>query len=224
MKKMGIMGLSLFLLIFLGRAAQACNEGSPVLNFPAVGKSPVDFLPGEWSVEDQVEGDLNGDGISDIVAILIQGKPGSDQGDDERERALLVLLGRDKEKFMLAGKNDKILHCKGCGGIKEGVHAEIKKGIIVVNQMRGSREFTNETLRFRYDPKTRRFVMIGRDFETGDSMRGTGTIVSTNYLTGLKITETYRYDEKGENKIATSTKKGKGPQKAPFLEDVVLDH
>ena len=96
----------------------------------------------------------------------------------------------------------------------------IKKGVIVVEQMSGSREFANETWRFRYDPQTQRFVMIGKDLETGDGMRGTGTIVSSNYLTGRKITETYRYDKSGEHKIAISKKKAEGPRKTPFMEDV----
>ncbi len=96
----------------------------------------------------------------------------------------------------------------------------IKKGVIVVDQMGGSREFSNETWRFRYDPKTQRFVLIGRDLETGDGMRGTGTIESCNFLTGRKITQPYRYDEKGERKIAASTKTEKCPEKTPFIEDV----
>ena len=52
--------------------------------------------------------------------------------EDELQRALIVLLGRDKEKFILAGTNDKIIHCKGCGGVKERVGISIKKGVIVV--------------------------------------------------------------------------------------------
>ncbi|MGA2937881.1 MAG: hypothetical protein ABSF52_12355 [Syntrophobacteraceae bacterium] len=218
MEKMKIMRLSLLLLILVGWAAQARTEGLPVKDLPPEGKSLVDFLPKGWTVEDQVNGDLNGDGVSDIAAILVQGEP--DSAEDEPQRALIVLLGRDKEKFVLAGTNNKLLECKGCCGIKEGVGISIKKGVIVVEQMSGSREFSNETWRFRYDPQTQRFVLIGRDLETGDGMRGTGTIESFNFLTGSKITETYRYDKNGERKIATSTKTEKATQKTPFIEDV----
>jgi hypothetical protein len=218
MEKMKIMRLSLLLLILVGWAAQARTEGLPVKDLPPEGKSLVDFLPKGWTVEDQVNGDLNGDGVSYIAAILVQGEP--DSAEDEPQRALIVLLGRDKEKFVLAGTNNKLLECKGCCGIKEGVGISIKKGVIVVEQMSGSREFSNETWRFRYDPQTQRFVLIGRDLETGDGMRGTGTIESFNFLTGSKITETYRYDKNGERKIATSTKTEKATQKTPFIEDV----
>ena len=187
-------------------------------DLPPEGKSLVDFFPKGWTVEEQVNGDLNGDGVSDIAAILVQSKP--DSAEDEPQRALIVLLGHDKEKYIPAGTNDKFLQCKGCGGVKEGVGISIEKGVIIVDQMSGSREFANETWRFRYDPQTQRFVMIGKDLETGDGMRGTGTIASFNYLTGRKITETYRYDKNGERKIATSTRRENVPRKTLFIEDV----
>jgi hypothetical protein len=226
MEKMKIMRVSLLLLIFLGWAAHARTEGFPVKDLLPEGKSLVDLLPKGWTVEDQVKGDLSGDGVSDIAAILVQGKSDGDQSEaeDEPQRALIVILGRDKEKFIPAGTNDKLLQCKGCGGVKEGVGIGIKKEVIIVSQMSGSREFANKTWRFRYDPQTQRFVMIGKDLETGDGMRGIGTIVSFNYLTGLKITETYRYDKNGQRKIATSTKKEKTSRKTPFIEDVESEY
>ncbi|MGA2403976.1 MAG: FG-GAP repeat protein, partial [Syntrophobacteraceae bacterium] len=188
-------------------------------------KSLVDFLPEGWSIQEQVSGDLNGDGVPDIAAILIHGNPGSDpsEAEDDLERALIILLGRGNGKFIPAGTNDKIIHCEGCGGVHEMVGISIEKGVIVVTQWSGSREFAIETWRFRYDPKTQRFVLIGSDVESGDGMRGTGTVTSFNYLTGLKITETYRHD-KNERKITTSTKREKGPRKTPFIEDVKLDY
>jgi hypothetical protein len=226
MEKMKIMRLLLLLFILLGWAAQPIAEGFPMKDLPPEGKSLVDFVPTGWSVEDQVNGDLNSDGVPDIAAILIHGKPDSkpSEAEDELQRALIVLLGSGKDKFIPAGTNDKIIHCKGCGGVKEMVGISIEKGVLVVSQWSGSREFSIETWRFRYDPQTRRFVMIGSDLETGDGMRGTGTIASFNYLTGRKITETYRYDKNGERKIAISTKREKGPRKTPFIEDVELGY
>ena len=91
-------------------------------------------------------------------------------------------------------------------------------------QLSGSREFTDDTWRFRYDPPTRRFVSIGRDIENGDSALGTGKVESFNFLTGLKITETYRYDKEGKRKITISTKREKGPKNTPFIEDVETEY
>ena len=215
MRKMQIAGVLLFFLVSLGFAAQAQAEGFSVKDLPAEGKSLADFVPKGWTVEDQAKGDLDGDRVSDIAAILVQ-----DASEDEMQRALIVLLGSGGEKFIRAGTSDKLLQCKGCGGVKEGEAISIKKGVIVIDQWTGSREFSKTTWRFRYDSQTQRFVLIGKDVDSADAMRGTGKLESFNYLTGQKITETYHYDDKGERKIATSTKKEKVAGKTLSLEDV----
>lgn len=222
MTKMKIITLSLLVFTHLVCAVEVRAADLSLKNLPTAGKSLADFLPGGWTVGDQASGDLNGDGVSDIAAILVQGNPSGNQSEpeDDFDRALIVLLGHAKGKFTLAGKNGGLLLCKGCGGVKEGVGISSKKAVIVVQQWSGSREFTDETWRFRYDPKTQRFVIIGRDLENGDGMLGTGTIESFNYLTGKKTTQKYRYDKTGEHKITTSTKKENGPRKTPFIEDV----
>jgi hypothetical protein len=140
---------------------------------------------------------------------------------------LILLVGgaeparaEGKEKLMLAGSNERLLQCTTCGGFKGGVTIELKKDVIIVGQMTGSRGFTDETWRFRHDPQTRRFVLIGRDIETGDSVLGTRKIESFNTLTGFKIVETYRYDRKGDRKITISSKKEQGPRNTPFFDEV----
>lgn len=199
-------------------AVPACSEGLAVKNLPAEGRALTDFVPQGWAVEDQANGDLNGDGVADLVAVLVQND--QVQGDEQPERAMIVLLSQGKAQFVMAGTNDSIFQCKGCGGVKEGAGVSIRKGVIIATQSSGSREFASETWRFRYDFPKRRFVIIGNDLETGDGLEGTGTKQSSNYLTGQKITEDYRYDENGDRRIVTSSKKEKIPRKTPFIEDV----
>ncbi len=213
--KKAMMGLWLILLIPVIWAPQVRTEEFSAKDLPREGKSLSDFIPEGWTIEDQAKGDLNGDGVSDVAAILVQTTEEVENG-----RALIVLLGRGGGKFVLAGTNGKLIQCKGCGGVKEGQGVQIKKGVIVLYQWTGSREYAQYTWRFRYDPKSERFVMIGKDIDNADAGVGNGTIESFNYLTGRKIVETYRYDEKMEHKIATSTKKESGPGETPFLEDV----
>jgi hypothetical protein len=221
MKNMKFLRLSLILFIIMLWTVESRAEGLPVKDLPASGKSLNAFLSRGWTVEDQASGDLNGDGVSDISAILVQGKAGvSFRETDDDHRALIVLLGHDKGEFTLAGTNDRLLQCRGCGGVRESVGVSIRKEVIIVQQMTGSRDFSDETWRFRYHPQKQRFVIIGRDMESGDGMLGTGTIVSFNHLTGRKITKNYRYDKKADNKIVTSTKKENGSWKTPFMEDV----
>lgn len=222
MKRANVFKLSMLILIVLGWWSLAGAEGFPVKDLPFEAKSLADFIPKGWAVQDQVSGDLNGDGTPDIAAILIQSKSDGAQKEDEDElqRAFIVLLGREGEKLSLAGSNDNIILCKGCGGVKESVEIKIQKGVLVVDQMSGSRESSDEKWRFRFDSQAKRFVLIGRDLESGDSAQGKGTIESSNYLTGKKITSSYRYDKSGERKIISGTKEGEIPRQTTFMEDV----
>lgn len=217
------LNLALSVLVpFMSGAALTLASGFPANTLPREGKSLADFLPQGWVVEERVEGDLTGDGAADLAAILIEDKPDEDENGvkNDRERGLIILLSQGKDKLRLAGSNDRLLQCTTCGGVKGGVTIDIKKGVIIVGQLSGSRGFTDETWRFRYDPQSRRFILIGRDIETGDSLLGTGTVESFNTLTGLKITESYRYDPKGDRKITVSSKKEKGPGNTPFFDEV----
>lgn len=213
MKYANIFKYSLLLYIF-GFAGQSWAGGAFFDNIPREGTSLNDFVPKGWKVEDQVSGDLNGDGVPDIVATLVEDKPNNDQSIDDYglQQAIIILLGADNGKFMLSGSNDKLLQCKGCGGIKEIDDISIKKGVIIVFQMSGSREYTDATWRFRYDPKAARFVLIGMDSEEVDSGTGEKTTESSNYLTGVKTIQK-------DSKIST-TKGATSSRQQLFLEDV----
>lgn len=201
------------LLFILGLAGLAHAGEASFGNLPQQGASLADFVPKGWMVEFQVSGDLNGDGVPDIAAILVEDKPDND-ADDGPKQALLVLLSTDNNKLALAGVNTKLLQCKGCGGAKEFVDIQIKKNVVVVSQMSGSRTYTYNTWRFRYDSRLQRFVLIGLDSEDGDNVLGKKTIESSNYLTGLKTIR------KG-NTASSSTINGfTSSQQAPFLENV----
>jgi len=201
------------LLFILGLAGLAQAGDAAISNLPQQGASLADFVPKGWKVDFQVSGDLNGDGVPDIAAILIEDKLDND-ADDGPNRALIVLLCTDNNKFALAGINAKLLQCNGCGGVKEFVDIQIKKNVIIVSQMSGSRTYAYNTWRFRYDNKSQRFVLIGLDSEEGDNVLGRKTIESFNYLTGLKTI-------RKNNKVSSSTIDGfTTSQQAPFLEDV----
>jgi hypothetical protein len=98
--------------------------------------------------------------------------------------------------------------------------AKIEKGVLIVDQMSGSRDLVHTTLRFRYDPKERRFVFIGEDVEKTDRATGASTVESTNLLTGAKITEKRQYDTKQDKDVVVSSKKAKVPARKRYLEDV----
>ena len=210
-----------FVLVLILPALVAAQEGTPIdkSKVPAEGDSPAKFAPSGWKIEEQIAGDLNGDGVVDYVLKLVEDKPTTDsQGAaTERERALVIVL-QTGGKLVRAAVADKLLQCTHCGGAFYGfseapANVAIEKGVIVVDQDHGSRNLTNTTYRFRYDQATKRFILIGFDYADADRLTARVVSESTNYATGVRITTR----EKGDRDI---NKRSLVSKKKTSLEDV----
>ena len=159
---------------------------------PAVGSDTRDFIPAGWKLEEQLSADLDGDGTSDYVLKLIENKQAKSSDEmNDRARALIVLLQGADGKLSRAAVADKLLQCTGCGGAFYGVidapaNVKIDKNVIVVEQDHGSREVSETTYRFRYDPASQHFILIGFDYAERDRANGKNASESTNYLTGVR--------------------------------------
>src|SRR6185503_1137389 len=92
-----------------------------------------------------------------------------------------------------AAATTRLLLCSTCAGMLGdpagggNIQINIQRNVIVISQQSGSRFAYDQTLRFRYDSATKRFLLIGEDFENRDRATGTTVKESTNHLTGLKI-------------------------------------
>lgn len=208
---------TLLLTVVLHSNCQAQQSTFFGKKLPATAPALRDFVPPGWAVENQVSGDLNGDGLADIAAVLVEGKGAT----DDRQRGLIVLQASAAKGYSVLGSNGKLLQCQGCGGVKDGVNVTVKNGVLVVSQYSGSREYSVYTWRFRLDAASQRLQMIGIDEEEADGMVGKGSTVSTNLLTGQQISETYQYDEKRDRKVILSSKKSKVAKSMTLLEDAV---
>ena len=210
------------LLIFSSSSAFAQDEAAKIdkARVPAQANSPEKFAPSGWKIEEQIAGDLNGDGISDYALKLVEAKPEKNaEGDPtERGRALVIALATKDGQLTRAGIADNLLQCTRCGGAFYGVvetptEVTIENGVVVVQQDHGSREVTNTTYRFRYEPATGKFLLIGFDLANAD--RATAQVVSEsiNYLTGAR--EETR--SKGEKDVKT---RATIPKRKIYLDDV----
>ena len=186
---------------------------------PAEATSTRQFAPSGWKIEAQVAGDLNGDSLPDFALKLVEDKvEKNSEGDPtERGRALVIVLASADGKLKRAGVAEALLQCTRCGGAFYGVvespaEVSIEKGVVVVEQEHGSRELSNLTFRFRYDPATQRFVLIGFDYNTADRLTASVSTESTNYLTGVRVTA------RGKGNRDTKTKTTI-PKKKIFLDD-----
>lgn len=172
------------------------------------------FIPNGWKLESKTVGDLNKDLLEDAVLQLTEVK----EGNEEARRMLLILLKKKDGKFTKSAEAKKLLLCQGCGGVIGGpATIDIKKGILLVSQLSGSREATNILHRFRYESLSKKFRLIGEDRNDFDRLELTSEETSTNYLTGRQI---IRISKGGENDVKTTVKRRRVPKSKIYIEDV----
>lgn len=176
------------------------------------------FVPVGWTEEARTEGDLNGDARPDAVVQLRK----ENAEDDDYDRRLLIWFRQSGGGYTKAAESRKILRCTVCGGVLGGGPAdiEIKKGVLTISQMYGSRQATQYLHRFRFEPKTGRFRLIGEDITNYDRATGTSETVSTNYLTGRQITSKMRYDQKTDREVTVSSRTKRVPRTRRYLEEI----
>ena len=184
-------------------------------NLPKTATSTTKFVPAGWSIESTVSGDLNNDGIADAVIVFIE---------QTGERVLMIAFKNAKGEFERVVTAQNMLQCTTCGGAlggeKNTPDIKIAKGVLIINTLTGSRESSDQTFRFRYDPKVSKFALIGYDDEERDRGTGESTIASTNYLTGVTITRELQYNEKTVKEVTKSTKTDKVKTPTKYIEDV----
>ena len=136
----------------------------------------------------------------------------------------MIVFKNAKGEFERVVTAKDVLQCTTCGGMlggeKNTPDIKIVKGVLIINTLTGSRESTESTFRFRYDPKVARFALIGYDDIERDRGTGASTSTSTNYLTGVQITTEYQYNQKTEKDVKKSTKTDKVKTPTQYIEDV----
>ncbi len=220
------------LFVFAGGALAATpqqTEGRRFLDarlVPAEGRTPADFVPRGWKLEEEVKGDLNGDRMEDAALRLVEDLPVETDGVwNERHRALVVLFGKAAGGYARSAVASRLLYCSTCAGMLgdpagANITLEIKSGVLNVSQLSGSREATDLTQRFRHDSAAGRFVLIGQDIETNDRALGDNQTESTNYLTGVQIIKKYRPRKKDGEPVLVSNVRRKVTAPRRFIEDV----
>ena len=162
-----------------------------MLNVPAKGKVIEDFIPAGWVLENQTAGDLNGDGKDDLALRIIKlGKRG------DLPRSLIVLLNT-KTGWQRLAVADNLFLCDGCGGMLGDIRMQIRKQVLITNQLVGSRDAIDISHSFWIDRKSGKLVCIGEDLSPYDRAGGNSITDSRNFLTGKRIVKRYRGNPHG---------------------------
>ncbi len=189
---------------------------------PMDGARAQDFVPRGWKVGARVEGDLNGDRLSDqALQIVPEDYDPSTAGAAPEAHALVILLAADGGRLRRAAVATRLL----VPFVPQyGLEASIKNGVLVINQNFGMTDVSDLTHRFRYDQATGRFLLIGKDTWSYHRPQGPewpATRISENYLTGLRLTTTEQWLRNGTNKAIT--KRGQASRARVYIEDVDED-
>lgn len=185
---------------------------------PTLEDGEKSFVPKGWKAKDKMTGDLNGDSISDtVLQILNENADGGDY-----DRSLLILFKDKNGKFTKAAEGKKVIRCSSCGGMLGGGTADIKieNGILIISQLYGSREATDYLHRFRYEPSTKKFLLIGEDISNYDRATGASEMTSTNYLTNKQIITTAQFNQETDKEDIISKKEKTIQKTRKYLEDV----
>ena len=177
---------------------------TPALAAPAIPEradAPPRFVPEGWRVETQLESDFNGDGKTDIAMVI--------RNDDERW--LLVAVGEGKGlKRIGLGELDP--YPLGDASL------EAKKGVLLITDLTGGTTAIQSTYRYRFEAATGRMQLIGDDASLYSRTNTHGGIeVSTNRLTGVRLTQQSTLDDKGEYRFSKQ-KKSTIPKDKLYLE------
>lgn len=117
----------------------AASTSSPLLASKDDGKNNEDFgedinsfKPKDWFVLTESDGDVDGDGREDIIALYSKDNPKidkveiADSNDGEAERLFVIALKDANGGFKKVFSGSKIVLCRFCGGMLNNVIPEIK--------------------------------------------------------------------------------------------------
>lgn len=212
-----------FALLVAACVVRPLAQDAPTFNqVPAEGRRPEDFVPRGWKIDGRADGDLNGDRLADFVLRLVPEDYDSEGINAAPEaQALLILTAGGGGKLRRAALATKLL----VPFVPQYVFdLSVKNGVIVVNQNYGMTDVVDLTHRFRYEPASGRFLLIGKDtfaYHRPQGPQWPATKVSENYLTGVRLTTTDRWLRDGTN--SPTTKRGRVARTRVFFEDVDED-
>lgn len=138
--------LLIFFVISCRQKESAVDKDSP--------EALLQFIPAGYMLKDTARGDLNLDGLKDLILVL--NKTGEEETSDITEnpekRPLLILLAQKNNTYRQAAQSENIVYCYDCGGMLGDPYQGItvKDGQFSIEHFGGSSWRWARTSTFRY--------------------------------------------------------------------------
>lgn len=164
--------------------------------FPEKG-SKDKFIPKDWEILSELEGDLNKDNLNDIAMVL---KHKDEENVDESPRILIVCFQEKPNQYKRVVVTTKAILRKMEGGVHGDPFQGItwNRGSILIEHYGGSSLRWSFVHRFQY--RDGNFVLIGETINTHNILTEEESSTDRNLLTGKTIVTT---NSKGKSKSQT---------------------
>lgn len=180
-------------------------------------KNYLAFIPKDYDTLQVAKGDLNRDGIADVVLAVYpiweKNKDITKEIDiDSLPQRLLIVLFNTKKGYIQAALSQKAILCIECGGIFGDPFAgiEITKNVLFIQHYGGSAWRWSYTHKFRYQNK--KFYLIGQTINSYWNVKNCDKLndfAGTEYEDINFITGQYERKKISENCELLENKKGK---------------
>lgn len=148
-----------------------------------------------FSIWTSAEGDLNGDGIADLAAVVVDLS-----GEGQREERLLVLAGTPGGGYAPLAVSGQ--YCR----VSKFYNLDIASGSLFAQGVSRAEPSGSDssTMQFRYNPTLRDFELIGREDVAEDYDARSSYRVSVNYLSKVAVHTRTAGKKRGEAKALLS--------------------
>lgn len=172
----------------------------PAATYPAISSysfSPEEYIPSGWQLETKVTGDLNRDGISDVVLVMRCTEPANVLKNGSREelfdtnpRILAVAFGNGTA-YNLAAENHEFIprsvdpHLEDFfDATSDGILIENGALKVTLRYFSGAGDWTMQTRNYTFQWQNDSFELIGLDIYETDRSNGKTEDTMIDYSTG----------------------------------------
>jgi len=119
------------------------------------GTALEELIPEDFTKMKEKKGDLNKDGIEDVLLVLKMPNEQDEKFDMDNPapRPFMILLGQEAGGYELAVRNDKAILCVQCGGMMGDPFSDVvvKTGVFTLEHAGGSSDRWARYSTFKYD-------------------------------------------------------------------------
>ncbi len=190
-------------LVLVAGCGQPPRVVQPQINTAAQHSTTTPIIPADAGILKKTEGDLNNDGLPDVVFVFNDeaesGNEANLHSEDVPNRILSIQFQKKGGKYEEVASSTSAIMCKTCGGLLgdpfEGV--AIKKGVLIIDHYGGDHDRWGFTDTFRW--QNGGFFLIGRTILTADnslliSEKRDYNLVTGDYIISTAVPNGYKND------------------------------